>query len=815
MTDERVVWGEGPFSARVIILGQNPGPDEMAEGRPFIGGSGRVLDRALQRVGLARSCCYITNVVKHFVPPGQPVPPRLIAQDKPLLQKELEMLRNATTILTLGKEAFDSLTGKSLKLRHNRKAAEKSPTYWLRGCPLRLDDKYWVLPGVHPSHVMRTGFAESPLFEVDLDRARRFNEGAVPPSELCNHNPSNQEVAEYVEECIQVGECGIDIETPEQTVDDDDLDPLHQTPIELIGLSARVGEAIGVRPDQFELLRRLLEGENARGGKRVVCWSHNGGSFDFYHLGRRYNLQGLKRADSMLGMHLLWPHLTNKDAATCFSIFCDIPYYKNTRLLDPEFYNTVGNCRDTYGTLWAGQRMLREMRKFPGMEDLFWRIMRLIDWVNEVRVRGINTDVQMSQRIFIQLMKTLEFYEEWWSKNIPQYSWSSPKQLIELFRAMGMPIFKRKREKKDEDGNKKVTMSETCDADALEEYVKRGNKTAGLILRMRELKHNADFMSCAKEDGRLHPRMKLHGQVGGRIQAEDAPIQTLPEELGDIKPRRIVIPDIPSEEVIVVADYSQIELRLYAIQSNAKSMLAKLATGDYIYGFFYEDLFKKPFFNPGPRQKWNVSKDVRPWEILVVKSWPLGFIYGRGVPSNAGLPITGVDCRRIYTTFHQENREFGIFHTKLEFDASRQGYLCSPFGRIRRFPNPKAARNEILAFPGQSVSIDVLIQNALLPLNEGLGAFGGRVLFTVHDSVVTSILLETLEQACGFIKREMEAPLPQLGGHSIPIELKVGLNWGELMSLEKFLDRSRGVAYSVGTVGNAQAPVAAKEVQTG
>lgn len=77
----------------------------------------------------------------------------------------------------------------------------------------------------------------------------------------------------------------------------------------------------------------------------------------------------------MLGMYLLWPNLTNKDAATCFSIFCDIPYYKNTRCLDTEFYNTVGNCRDTYGALWAGKSILREMRRYPQMESLFWNHM--------------------------------------------------------------------------------------------------------------------------------------------------------------------------------------------------------------------------------------------------------------------------------------------------------------------------------------------------------------------------------------------------------------------------------------------------------
>jgi uracil-DNA glycosylase family 4 len=794
MVEDKIVWGEGPFSARVIILGMCPGEQEMIDGRPFVGGSGRVFDRACGRIGLARGACYVTNLVKHFVPPGKPLPQALINQDRPLLEKELDTLTNAEVILTLGSEAFNALTGKVLKTRHHRANAEKTPNYWLRGCPYRWERNgkhYWILPAVHPSFVMRTGFAEGPLFENDLERARRFNEGFRPPTESFNYNASDQEVIEYARECEHI-DFGLDIETPEAAIDDDDLDPMYKTPIELIGLSHTLGESVGVRPDQFHLLGHLL---NTPRQDRPPCWTHNGGNFDFYHIRKTlgFTLAGIRPADAMLGMHLLWPHLTNKDAATCFSIFCDIPYYKNTRKLDPGFYNTIGNCRDTYGALWAGQSQLRAMRKFPRMEELFWRMMNICELINEMRVLGTNTDVPAANKVYLTLMKTLQAYEAWWSKNIPYYSWSSPKQLIEMFRKMGMPIFKRKRVKKDEDGNKQTKMTETMDDEALEAYVKRGSKTAALIQTMRGLKHAGDLVSVAREDGRIHPRLKLHGQVGGRIQAVDGNVQTIPEELSGIHPRSIVVADrsglgrilFPVHDsivcsvggVIICADYSQIELRLYAVQSRAHRMLERLASGDYIYGFFYEELFKRPFFIEGlQRTKKNIRPTVAPWEILVVKSWPLGFIYGRGVPDPTGLPISGIDCKRLHDQFHRDNPEFRIFHTKLEFDANRNGYLISPFGRIRRFPNPKGQRNELLAFPGQSVAVDILIKNALEPLPALLRKF---------DNV------EDVPNACKIIQETMEAPVPELEGWSFPIEIKVGPSWGELTSLEKWNESRR------------------------
>jgi len=784
-----VVWGEGPFTAKTMLLGMCPGPEELREGRPFVGGSGRVLDRSLQRVGLARSACYVTNLVKHFVKPGNPLPRSLIEQDRGMLDKELDMLVNLTVIITLGKEAFDGLTGRDFKIRHNRANAEKSRTYWIRGCPYewhRNGKSLWVIPCVHPSFVIRTGFVESPLFEVDLERGARFHNGARPPSEHFNFNPTNHEVAQYVEECRATGEFGLDIETPETAVDDDELDPQLKVPIELVGISARVGESVGVRPDQFGLLRRLFD-ENT--GRKLDCWAHNGGNFDFYHLKNTlgYTLAGTTQNDCMLGMHLLWPHLTNKDAATCFSIFTDMPYYKNTRKLDPDFYDTVGNGRDTYGALWAGHSIMREMRKYGKMESLFHsHMMEVTEWVNEVRVKGVNTDVQRSETTYLSLARTLQAYEQWWEKNIPGFSWSSPKQLIGLFRSMGMPIFKRKRQKKDSDGNKTTTLTETCDDEALEQYVKRGNKTAGLIQKMREVKHARDLISIARPDGRIYPRLKLHGQVGGRIQAVDGYVQTIPEEICGVYPRAIIVPDQPQTQAILCADYSQIELRLYAIQSGARSLLDRMAQNDYIYGFFYEQIFGRPFFNPGPRTKKNIADFVRPWEILVAKSWPLGFIYGRGIPDPTEQ-MTRAKCKEVFDKFHAENPEIRRFHTQLEFTAARQGYLLSPFGRIRRFPNPKAARNEILAFPGQSVAVDVLIRNAIRTLPGLLRPFNGRLLFTVHDSVVCQFDAVHAARVDEVVCSAMEAPLPELDNWSIPTERKYGHNWGELKSLDKFI----------------------------
>src|SRR5437763_10345588 len=96
----QTVFGQGRRSARVFLVGEQPGNDEDLEGRPFVGPAGKILDAALAEAGIARSDTWVTNVVKHFswVPKGK----RRMHQTPtagevnaclPWLEKEIELLR--------------------------------------------------------------------------------------------------------------------------------------------------------------------------------------------------------------------------------------------------------------------------------------------------------------------------------------------------------------------------------------------------------------------------------------------------------------------------------------------------------------------------------------------------------------------------------------------------------------------------------------------------------------------------------------------------------------------------------------------------
>src|SRR5687767_4340080 len=62
----QTVFGEGPASARIIMVGEQPGDQEDIQGKPFVGPAGALLDRALADAKIDRKTVYVTNAVKHF-----------------------------------------------------------------------------------------------------------------------------------------------------------------------------------------------------------------------------------------------------------------------------------------------------------------------------------------------------------------------------------------------------------------------------------------------------------------------------------------------------------------------------------------------------------------------------------------------------------------------------------------------------------------------------------------------------------------------------------------------------------------------------
>lgn len=107
-TRTQTVPGEGPPSARVMLIGEGPGEQEDLSGRPFVGAAGQLLTRLLREAGLERSNVFITNLVK-CRPPGNRVPaPDEVAACRPYLDAQIALL-NPRFICLLGRPATQAL----------------------------------------------------------------------------------------------------------------------------------------------------------------------------------------------------------------------------------------------------------------------------------------------------------------------------------------------------------------------------------------------------------------------------------------------------------------------------------------------------------------------------------------------------------------------------------------------------------------------------------------------------------------------------------------------------------------------------------
>jgi uracil-DNA glycosylase len=104
-TCTQLVPGEGPVDAAVVIVGEAPGAREDAQGRPFVGSAGKLLDSLLAEAGLQRGDVYITNVVKAR-PPGNRDPRRdEVAHHWPWLEDQLALIR-PQLVVPLGRHAL-------------------------------------------------------------------------------------------------------------------------------------------------------------------------------------------------------------------------------------------------------------------------------------------------------------------------------------------------------------------------------------------------------------------------------------------------------------------------------------------------------------------------------------------------------------------------------------------------------------------------------------------------------------------------------------------------------------------------------------
>jgi uracil-DNA glycosylase family 4 len=165
----QVVFGMGDPSADLMFIGEGPGAEEDRQGLPFVGRSGKLLDKLMfEELGITRERVYIANVVKCRPPDNRDPRPEEITACRPYLEQQLDLIA-PRVLVTLGKFAGQLLLDSTVGITKLR-----GHDYPYRGAIL--------IPTLHPAYALRGGGEPLAQMRADFVRAKRALVAAGSPT---------------------------------------------------------------------------------------------------------------------------------------------------------------------------------------------------------------------------------------------------------------------------------------------------------------------------------------------------------------------------------------------------------------------------------------------------------------------------------------------------------------------------------------------------------------------------------------------------------------------------------------------------------
>jgi len=163
-TRKHAVPGEGSVSSKVMFVGEGPGEQEDAQGRPFVGAAGKLLTQLLQSINLRRQDVYITNVVKCRPPNNRPPRKDEAAACRPYLERQIAVI-DPKVICPMGNSAIRAFMD-----------SDKSVTE-LHGIPFEVESVTYF-PMYHPAAALYT-FSLRRVMEEDFRKLRALLDSMV------------------------------------------------------------------------------------------------------------------------------------------------------------------------------------------------------------------------------------------------------------------------------------------------------------------------------------------------------------------------------------------------------------------------------------------------------------------------------------------------------------------------------------------------------------------------------------------------------------------------------------------------------------
>jgi DNA polymerase I len=412
----------------------------------------------------------------------------------------------------------------------------------------------------------------------------------------------------------------------------------------------------------------------------------------------------------------------------------------------------------------------RELAKRPALDRIYREIERpLTPVLAKMETEGVAIDVPLLRDISVRMERELrELERRIWTEAGEEFNVNSPVKLGQiLFEKLGYPVLKKTAK----------TRSSSTGVEVLSELAERGFALPKLVLEFREIsKLKGTYVDAlpalADSEGRVHSSFRQTVAATGRLSSSDPNLQNIPirTETGRQIRKAFVAP--PGRK-LVVADYSQIELRILAHLSGDEALIRAFEEGQDIHRATASKIF-------------GVSPDLVSQEMrFAAKRINFALLYGMA-PFTLGkeLDVSTSEAKSYVDSYFAQFPKVRACLDGIVAEARSTREVSTPFGRVRPIPeiaasNPTVRGNAermALNAPFQGAAADI-IKIAMIRLDGALSSArsNARLVLQVHDELVLEAPDEEVSDVTRLVREVMENAA-QLKVR-LAVDVGSGANW--------------------------------------
>ena len=443
--------------------------------------------------------------------------------------------------------------------------------------------------------------------------------------------------------------------------------------------------------------------------------------------------------------------------------------------LAPEAFTAMGESSEALGALMSHTALIDALYGEMGpkleerqVEALYFDVEHpLCRVLAEMELAGFQVDAGMLRSFGETLTAAIETLEQRIYSYAGQFNINSPKQLGEvLFERLGLPSYK------------KTKTGYSTSAEVLEK-LRGAHPIVGEVLEYRQyakLKSTYvdGLLKVISPDGRVRTSFQMTVTATGRLSSTEPNLQNIPTrtELGSELRRMFVA---GPGQILVDADYSQIELRLLAHISGDQAMGDAFRSGEDFHTVTAAHVFSVPV------------EEVTPAMRRAAKAVNFGIVYGISPFSlSQDLGVTVAEAKAYMDAYFHRFPGVKAYMDQVVERARADGYVETPMHRRRALPEIKSSNHNMRSF-GERVALNMPIQGAaadiiklaMVRVHRQLkeAALEARLIMQVHDELIVECPEAEADRVKAILVREMEGVWPL----SVPLiaEAHSGKSWLE------------------------------------